>query len=200
MNRFLKYWRITGGGEIFRAQVINYADDFVILSRGYAMEALNWTRSVITWIGLTLNEAKTGIQQARTEQFDFPWIYLRAAASSEEWPGVPRGESVEEERFPATAESGRSTRTLQHRAVVRRARSTEQNSARLVQLLRLRDAVDGVSSGRSLRLRPSAALSATSPQGGIARHLTFLGRGCVREVRSAAASGCPPSATSVSLW
>jgi hypothetical protein len=71
MNRFLKYWRITGRGEMFRAQVINYADDFAILSRGYAMEALNWTRSVMTRIGLTLNEAKTGIKQARTQQFDF---------------------------------------------------------------------------------------------------------------------------------
>src|SRR5216684_2252808 len=71
MNRFLKYWRITGRGEVFQAQVINYADDFVILSRGYAMEALNWTRSVMTRIGLTLNEAKTGIKQARTKQFDF---------------------------------------------------------------------------------------------------------------------------------
>src|SRR5216684_4427038 len=71
MNRFLKYWRITGRGEVYQAQVINYADDFVILSRGYAMEALNWTRSVMTRIGLTLNEAKTGIKQARTKQFDF---------------------------------------------------------------------------------------------------------------------------------
>src|SRR5499425_3166297 len=33
MNRFLKYWRITGRGEVFQAQVVNYADDFVILSR-----------------------------------------------------------------------------------------------------------------------------------------------------------------------
>src|SRR6185312_441383 len=48
MNRFLKYWRITGQGEFFQGQVINYADDFVILSRGSAAEALNWTRSVMT--------------------------------------------------------------------------------------------------------------------------------------------------------
>src|SRR5215469_14166433 len=34
MNRFLKYWRLTKRGEAFRAQVIAYADDFVILSRG----------------------------------------------------------------------------------------------------------------------------------------------------------------------
>src|SRR5437773_8178671 len=71
MNRFLKYWRITGRGEIFQAQVVNYADDFVILSRQCAAEALNWTRSVMTRIGLTLNEAKTSIKQARRERFDF---------------------------------------------------------------------------------------------------------------------------------
>jgi len=71
MHRFLKYWRITGRSEIFQAQVVNYADDFVILSRGCAAEALNWTRGVMIRIGLTLNEAKTSIKQARTERFDF---------------------------------------------------------------------------------------------------------------------------------
>jgi RNA-directed DNA polymerase len=71
MNRFLKYWRITGRSEVFQAQVVNYADDFVILSRGCAREALNWTRNVMTRVGLTLNEAKTSIKRARREQFDF---------------------------------------------------------------------------------------------------------------------------------
>jgi RNA-directed DNA polymerase len=71
MNRFLKYWRITGRSEVFRAQVVNYADDFVILSRGCAAGALNWTRNVMTRIGLTLNEVKTSIKQARKERFDF---------------------------------------------------------------------------------------------------------------------------------
>src|SRR6266852_2209732 len=71
MNRFLKYWRITGRGERFQAQVVNYADDFVILSRHCATEALNWTRSVMPRIGLTLNEAKTSTKEARTERIDF---------------------------------------------------------------------------------------------------------------------------------
>lgn len=71
MNRFLKYWRITGRGQAFRAQIVNYADDFVILSRGHAKQALEWTRGVMTKLGLTLNEAKTTIKQARTERFDF---------------------------------------------------------------------------------------------------------------------------------
>src|ERR1700682_2595166 len=71
MNRFLKDWRVTGRGEVFRAQVVTYADDFVILSCGRATEALDWTRSVMTRIGLTLNEAKTSVKQARRDRFDF---------------------------------------------------------------------------------------------------------------------------------
>src|SRR3954471_14984902 len=58
MNRFLKHWRTTGRGAAYRARVISYADDFVILSRGHAAEALAWTRTVMVRLGLTLNEAK----------------------------------------------------------------------------------------------------------------------------------------------
>src|SRR6266849_11100 len=71
MNRFLKYWRLTGCGEAFRAHVIAYADDFVILSRGCAAEALAWTKAVMMRLGLTLNEAKTSLKNARQERFDF---------------------------------------------------------------------------------------------------------------------------------
>ncbi len=71
MNRFLKYWRITGRGETYRAHVVSYADDFVILSRGHAAEALEWTRRTMTRLGLALNEAKTDVRDARHEQFDF---------------------------------------------------------------------------------------------------------------------------------
>ncbi len=45
MNRFLKHWRTRGCGAAFRAHLVNYADDFVILSCGHAAEALTWTRS-----------------------------------------------------------------------------------------------------------------------------------------------------------
>jgi RNA-directed DNA polymerase len=71
MNRFLKYWRIRGCNKIFRAHLINYADDFVILGRGFASEALAWTRAVMTRLGLSINEAKTSVKDARTEGFDF---------------------------------------------------------------------------------------------------------------------------------
>jgi RNA-directed DNA polymerase len=71
MNRFLKYWRITERGKAFRAQVVNYADDFVILTSRHAAEARDWTRKVMTCLGLTLNEAKTKLKEARRESFDF---------------------------------------------------------------------------------------------------------------------------------
>ncbi len=71
MNRFLKHWRLTGSGEAFRAHVVAYADDFVILSRGRAVEALAWTKAVMTKLGLTINEAKTSLRDARQERFDF---------------------------------------------------------------------------------------------------------------------------------
>jgi len=71
MNRMLKGWRQTRLGEQFRARIVNYADDFVILSRGYAAEALEWTRGVLERLKLTLNEKKTSIRDARGERFDF---------------------------------------------------------------------------------------------------------------------------------
>ena len=71
MNRMLKGWKQTGRGEQYRARIVSYADDFVILSRGKANEALGWARGVLTRLGLTLNEQKTSIRNARKEQFDF---------------------------------------------------------------------------------------------------------------------------------
>src|SRR3954451_24365469 len=71
MNRLLKGWRKTKRGDQFHAHLVSYADDFVILSRGKAAQALDWTRRVVARLGLTLNEAKTSIKQAPQESFDF---------------------------------------------------------------------------------------------------------------------------------
>jgi RNA-directed DNA polymerase len=71
MNRFLKYWRITKRGEVFQAAIVAYADDFVILSCGHAAEAMEWTRRVMSKLGLILNETKTHIRNSRQEKFDF---------------------------------------------------------------------------------------------------------------------------------
>ena len=71
MNRMLKGWKQTRRGEQFEAHIVNYADDFVILSRRMAKESLEWTRGVVERLGLTLNEKKTSVRNAGQERFDF---------------------------------------------------------------------------------------------------------------------------------
>ena len=65
MNRFLKYWHQNGLGRRFKAHVVVYADDLVILSRGHATEAHTVLGEVMTRIGLTLDATKTKLRAAR---------------------------------------------------------------------------------------------------------------------------------------
>jgi len=71
MNRFLRVFVERGKDREFAARLVAYADDFVILSRGRAKDALAWTRQVMAAIGLSLNETKTCIRNGREEHFDF---------------------------------------------------------------------------------------------------------------------------------
>jgi RNA-directed DNA polymerase len=71
MNRFLRVFVERGKDREFAARLVNYADDFVILSRGRAKESLEWTRRVMAAIGLSLNETKTCLRNGRREHFDF---------------------------------------------------------------------------------------------------------------------------------
>jgi RNA-directed DNA polymerase len=71
MNRLLKHWRISGQTERLRGHIIAYADDFVVLSRGKAAEALAWIREVTVKLDLALNESKTSVRNACRERFDF---------------------------------------------------------------------------------------------------------------------------------
>lgn len=41
MNRFLRYWEQSEAGERFGPKIVNYADDFVILSKGRADQAFD---------------------------------------------------------------------------------------------------------------------------------------------------------------
>ena len=163
MNRFLKHWRLTGCGEAFRAHVIAYADDFVILSRGRAAEALAWTKAVMTRLGLTLNEAKTSLRNARQERFDFlgysfgPHRYK----ANGKWylSASPSKKSVQRLKTKVAQSAG----ARQQRSVAGSARHAEQVSARLVELLLLRDASIGIP-----RRRPTTSMSAcatSSPDG-----------------------------------
>lgn len=71
MHRLLKAWRKFGLESELRARIINYADDLVIVCRGGAEDALTWLRWITERLGLSLNEAKTCVRDARRESFDF---------------------------------------------------------------------------------------------------------------------------------
>jgi len=97
MNRFLKYWRQKGKGSELRVIIVNYADDLVILSRGQAAEALEFSERTMARIGLILNREKTKLVKAEQERLDFLGytfgphrftgrIVLLAASFQEAWP------------------------------------------------------------------------------------------------------------------
>ena len=71
MRRFLKAWKQCGYDRRFGSRIVNYADDFVILCQRDATGALSEARSILTRIGLTINETKTRICYAPSESFDF---------------------------------------------------------------------------------------------------------------------------------
>jgi hypothetical protein len=191
MNRFLKYWRSTGKGEAFQAQVVTYADDFVILSRGHAKQALDWTRQVMTRIGLTLNEAKTSIRQARKERFDFLGYTFGPHRLSERWPLVFGHGTVEEECFTGPAEDRRGAEAQQRTALGETARPDQSHPARLGCVLQPGYAANGIPGRRSSRLHARPVISDSATQGAVARRRPISGHRSVRIVWGAAVAQHP---------
>ena len=70
-NRFLKFWRQQRLDQKLDAEIVNYADDFVILTDGHAEQALQITRKVIEAMGLKLNEEKTKIRDVDRQDLEF---------------------------------------------------------------------------------------------------------------------------------
>jgi RNA-directed DNA polymerase len=70
-RRFLVAWEKFGWHKQFRTRIVNYADDFVILSCRRGREALCAARKLVKALGLTLNEDKTRLCQAGQDSFNF---------------------------------------------------------------------------------------------------------------------------------
>lgn len=82
MNRFLKFWKAHALDDELDARIVNDADDFVILTRGHAEEALHVTEWFMEAVGLELNEEKTEIRDVSREDleflgYQFGWEYHR---------------------------------------------------------------------------------------------------------------------------
>jgi len=72
-RRFLKAWVELGYERKFQSRIVNYADDFVILTRGKdcAQQAMEAASKILTKMQLTLNVEKTRICYAWEESFNF---------------------------------------------------------------------------------------------------------------------------------
>jgi RNA-directed DNA polymerase len=71
MRRFLLAWKVQGHEKRLDARIVNYADDFVILTRGHADEALAQMRQIMGQLRLTVNERKTRRCALPAETFTF---------------------------------------------------------------------------------------------------------------------------------
>ena len=59
MRRFILGWKQLGHEQRLQAHIVNYADDFVICTRGRAEQAMTAMRVMMTKLKLTVNEQKT---------------------------------------------------------------------------------------------------------------------------------------------
>jgi RNA-directed DNA polymerase len=71
MRRFLLGWKQQGWEQKLRAHIVNYADDFVILSRQKAAEAQAQMARMMEKLKLEVNQQKTRICHVPEESFDF---------------------------------------------------------------------------------------------------------------------------------
>jgi group II intron reverse transcriptase/maturase len=71
MRRFVLGWKQQGHEQRLDAHIVNYADDFVILTRSRAEEALAAMRAMMSKLKLTVNEQKTRTCSLPEETFTF---------------------------------------------------------------------------------------------------------------------------------
>ena len=71
MRRFLVGFKQLGHAERLEAHIVNYADDFVICSRGHATEAMAVMKDMMAKLKLTVNEQKTRRCRLPEDKFTF---------------------------------------------------------------------------------------------------------------------------------
>jgi RNA-directed DNA polymerase len=199
MNRFLKHWRLSGRGEAFRAHVVSYADDFVILSRGHANEALIWTRTAMAKLGLTLNEAKTSVKDARQQGFDFLGYTLgprHLAKGGRRYLGA----SPSNKECAADQDEGQGPSAAgKHGNVAERTQKAEPASGRLGRVFLSWNLRFGLRSRRPTSLRSRQTLPVQTAQGARTWHEPVLEESSLRRIASVAPSTRAPRAYAVGL-
>ncbi len=169
MNRYLWYWKQCAGERQFAARLVNYADDFVILSRGKANEALAWTRQAMTKLKLEINETKTCVRNARQEQFDF--LGYSFGLHYVKRTGKPYlGASASSKSVKRIKARGQRNTAPTVRAVGRSARQTQSNAGGVGGLLPPRQQAQELSGRECPCAHGSEELLAKAPQSALAGH------------------------------
>jgi hypothetical protein len=71
MRRFILGWKKLGYARRWGAQIVNYADDFVICCKGEAEQAMFAVREMMGRLNLTINENKTHVRTLPQERLEF---------------------------------------------------------------------------------------------------------------------------------
>jgi group II intron reverse transcriptase/maturase len=71
MRRFILGWKVLGYEKRFKAEIVNYADDFVICCGSRGELAMAAMRSMMRTLKLTVNEEKTHLCRLPDASFDF---------------------------------------------------------------------------------------------------------------------------------
>jgi group II intron reverse transcriptase/maturase len=66
-----RIWKVKKVEERFKARMIRYADDVVVLCQGNTEKVLKGIKTVLKGLELSLNEEKTRVIDAKTERFNF---------------------------------------------------------------------------------------------------------------------------------
>ena len=71
MRRFILGWKVLGYARRFEAEIVNYADDFVVLGKAPPADMLAAVESLIKRLKLAVNAEKTRCCRVPEEPFDF---------------------------------------------------------------------------------------------------------------------------------
>ena len=71
MRRFILGWKVLGYARRFEAEIVNYADDFVVLGKAPPADMLAAVESLMKRLKLAVNAEKTRCCRVPEESFDF---------------------------------------------------------------------------------------------------------------------------------
>jgi RNA-directed DNA polymerase len=124
LNVLDKVWKMKKVEERWKARLIRYADDCVVASQGNTERVLKGIRTVLGHLGLSLNEAKTKVVDARKESFNFLGFTIQVKKSiktGKRFPLIrPSKEALAEIKAEIKALTCRKTLHLPKEVVIKR--------------------------------------------------------------------------------